>query len=304
MKNPDITDYMAKLPTALREVLEAEGISNDQLSHRYSDLFIESNDRAQLGRIAKAGVWEGMSEVFTSESNGKPTLEIGLALLDVAVTQQQDRKSVKFDRLEGQLQQWESDGVQVPLYCQHPGQTTPQDAYLEVDLRSGEVTVDHNAELGNAVSMDVYHGRVVRIPINKTLTPQGIREEVLEHPGLHALLSRLVAGATPKSDEQGNAVVRLNADANAALGLLETAAIGADSAQFLQPWSAEAWFSAGVGHSVTAATTDEEIAEVADHEIAAALEDKVLIERDDLINALYEARQAAIDEQEDEGVKP
>jgi hypothetical protein len=49
----------------------------------------------------------------------------------------------------------------------YPGQQQPQDCYLKLDLRDGEFTADWNAEVGNAVPSDVYHGHVRRyyIPV-------------------------------------------------------------------------------------------------------------------------------------------
>ena len=47
----------------------------------------------------------------------------------------------------------------------YPRQQQPQDCYLALDLRDGTFTADWNAEIGNAVPSEVYHGHVRRYAI-------------------------------------------------------------------------------------------------------------------------------------------
>lgn len=166
---------MEHLPANLREVLEQEGIGEDQLSHRHSDLYIESDDPDQLARIAQAGQWKSMSEKFTSEVNGKPTLEIGLALIGMEISagsaQQKNESPLDISQIES------LKGEATPLYNRYPGQTEAQRAYLEMD-EEGRVTADYNSEIGNAIPMEVATGRTLRIPVPNDLTGNGLAEFV------------------------------------------------------------------------------------------------------------------------------
>lgn len=78
----------------------------------------------------------------------------------------------------------------LPLFHQYEGQTQPQPAYLEVEA-DGEVRVDWNGEIGNAVPFSVWHKRTLRYDISNQLTVAGIDaliediapliEEMLDH---------------------------------------------------------------------------------------------------------------------------
>jgi hypothetical protein len=51
------------------------------------------------------------------------------------------------------------------LYHQYQGQQQPQPIYLELDPDKRKVTIDYNAEIGNAVPVDVWSGLVRRYTI-------------------------------------------------------------------------------------------------------------------------------------------
>jgi hypothetical protein len=44
----------------------------------------------------------------------------------------------------------------------YPRQQNPQDAYIELDCKTGYLGASYNGEIGNAVPSDVYHGHTIR----------------------------------------------------------------------------------------------------------------------------------------------
>jgi len=61
-----------------------------------------------------------------------------------------------------------------PLYCWYEGQTQPQDAYIEIDLDEETVRADWDAEIGNAVPANVWHGRARRFNVSNQLTQEEV----------------------------------------------------------------------------------------------------------------------------------
>lgn len=84
-----------------------------------------------------------------------------------------------------------SEDVQDYLHCQYPGQTSPQECYLELDLEEETLTADYDAEIGGAVPFAVWHGRRRRFPIPalSATAVNALMEEVLP------LAERIVAGS-------------------------------------------------------------------------------------------------------------
>jgi hypothetical protein len=103
----------------------------------------------------------------------------------------------------------------LPLYHQYYGQTNPQPAFLEIE--SGEVWFDWNAEVGNAIPMSVYHRRALRLPVPNHLTPAGY-QSLLED--ITPALREIMAGHTLQW-EGNNHVGRLTEEAQAAFDGLE-----------------------------------------------------------------------------------
>lgn len=64
-----------------------------------------------------------------------------------------------------------------PLYHQYPRQAEPQGAYLEIDTRDGHAGAvwTWNAEIGNGVPPQVWHGLAIRVPCSPYLTRSQIR---------------------------------------------------------------------------------------------------------------------------------
>jgi len=99
------------------------------------------------------------------------------------------------------------------IYCRYDRQSTAQPCYVELDCRSGVLTASYNAEIGNAIPMDVYrrHIRQYSIPL---LTPAAVND-LLE--SLHPLAQRVVDGYTSKWDGNNN-IARFTDDASEADG--------------------------------------------------------------------------------------
>jgi hypothetical protein len=106
----------------------------------------------------------------------------------------------------------------VPLYCQYPGQTEPQPAYLQID-DDGAITLDYSGEIGNAVPADVWHGLVSRHPISELLSADQCAA-VLVDATVVALAARVHAGRSSVWDGN-NYVGRLTDDAEQATEQLD-----------------------------------------------------------------------------------
>lgn len=76
-----------------------------------------------------------------------------------------------------------------PLYCKYQGQFNPQPAYVTLNLENGHVDADYSGEIGNAVTMDVWHNRTLRWSINSQLSGSQV-QEILEDilPTLQTIL--------------------------------------------------------------------------------------------------------------------
>ena len=88
------------LPENLVEVLKANDIKEEDLSNRYSDLYIGCKSPAQASRISEAGHWRAMSTIFVpqkgSDGDKYPfMLEIGLAAMQHYVNQKTTHKDVE-----------------------------------------------------------------------------------------------------------------------------------------------------------------------------------------------------------------
>lgn len=105
-----------------------------------------------------------------------------------------------------------------PLYVQYPSQTSPQDAYVEIHA-DGTVNYESNSEIGNAVPVSVWNGRIRRIKIPNHFTAQGYQEL---HDYLMADLEILINGMDEKWDGN-NMVGTLTEEARETLDQLEQA---------------------------------------------------------------------------------
>lgn len=76
---------------------------------------------------------------------------------------------------------FEVDGT-LPCYCQYSGQTSPQDAYVELYFVSDTpiLFASYNSEIGNAIPMYLYHGHAFRWWISNCLTGDQINDLMKE----------------------------------------------------------------------------------------------------------------------------
>ena len=97
------------------------------------------------------------------------------------------------------------------LTCRYPRQSDYQDVYIALDLRDGEMWASYDAEIGNAVPLDVWHGHVRRYPIH-TRSVQDANRLMRE---VRRVARRVVAGYEDHWNGS-NRVARLSEDAQAA----------------------------------------------------------------------------------------
>lgn len=62
----------------------------------------------------------------------------------------------------------------LPLYTQYPGELAPQDAFITLDLRNGEIDADYTSGTGNGVPIDVWNSVVIRFLIDPCITDDSI----------------------------------------------------------------------------------------------------------------------------------
>ena len=63
-----------------------------------------------------------------------------------------------------------------PLYAHFDGQTSPQDAYVELDLEGGNMYADYSGEVGNGIPERIWNGRATRFDIDPHLTASEIND--------------------------------------------------------------------------------------------------------------------------------
>lgn len=113
-------------------------------------------------------------------------------------------------------------GYTLPVYKKYPNQTNPQQAFIEIELESGEVRADYNPEIGNAVPEYYWNGRAVRIPINPYCDGNALANFITSEE-IQALVVRILNGARWEWNGSNN-VGHINEDAEAAVAELELAA--------------------------------------------------------------------------------
>ena len=169
---------------------------------------------------------------------------------------------------------------QFDLACWYPGQTGPQDAYIAVDLAKRTMWAAYNAEIGNAVPAEVWHGYIRRYAI-PALLPSAANALMAEW---ESLARRVCDGYESKWDGN-NYIAHLTEDAQAADEELDYLAMSTDwePTEMVQMSTAGDWFSE-VADEV-AGKTDEELEIVAEQWEAEANADDVYIV-DDILEQL------------------
>jgi hypothetical protein len=110
-----------------------------------------------------------------------------------------------------------------PLYRIYPRQLNPQDAYIELDPESAELSADWNAEVGNAIPMPVYHRRILRYPVTPYLTSEEANTLMEEISPLALIVcneyseawdgSNMVGQLTEEGEEASEAIREICAEA-------------------------------------------------------------------------------------------
>lgn len=95
------------------------------------------------------------------------------------------------------------------LYHQYHGQTNPQKAFIEIDLDEGIMQADWDGEIGGAVPMRVWHGRVRRYDLPPYCLPGPVNELMEE---ILPLAERMEKGYSCEWDGSNN-VGKLDEDA-------------------------------------------------------------------------------------------
>ena len=148
----------------------------------------------EFGAVSKSGVRAGeasISELLDRVISGELVIVRG----------ERTMERVNISNVTGDLD----------LYCQYARQTNPQDAYVALDTRDGRMWADYNAEIGNAVPSNVYHGQVRRyaIPPLKADTANALMRSLVP------LAQRVLDGAEMVWNGN-NHVTRLSEDAQEA----------------------------------------------------------------------------------------
>jgi hypothetical protein len=150
------------------------------------------------------------------------------------------------------------------LYRHYGGQDGPQDCFISLDLRDGELTADWNGEIGNSVPESVWHGQVLRWGI-PCLTSKAANLFLTE---IAPIAQRILDGAEIVWDDHNN-VGRLDEQAQTAseeiAAMCEDLA-GVDGGGYARivEFDAADWYSEGEPPAVRAAMTDDELEALAE----------------------------------------
>ena len=166
-----------------------------------------------------------------------------------------------------------------PLYHRFQGQENPQRAYIEIDPQGRTMIAEYDGEIGNAVPMAVYHGRILRLHISPYLRGD-VLADILESDEVQALAQRICAGHETYWDGS-NLRGRLSDDARSAFEALQE---HLDSYQE-EPYLARVcdpsdWVATADQVGIASNTTDEEVHRLALELLDEAYADDVLIDGD------------------------
>lgn len=101
----------------------------------------------------------------------------------------EDEATTELERL-GAIREISIRDEEAPLYMHYSGQINPQSAYLEI-AQDGSIDAAYDAEIGNGVPANVWHGQRRRLPIPNELSKMGVLDLIEDHC---ADLQTLIAG--------------------------------------------------------------------------------------------------------------
>ena len=167
------------------------------------------------------------------------------------------------------------------LFCQYPGQTRPQAAYVTLD-EHGTITADYTGDVGNSFTpQSVWDGRAYRFRVSSYVNA-ALLVEWLEGIEARALLERMHTGHSIEWDGNNN-VGRLTDDADRAHDAFAEALEGFGEDTPAQIWSAADWLSDA--HLCDLWPADQTAQQAADTIVAAAQSYGVYI-HDSMVDAL------------------
>lgn len=159
------------------------------------------------------------------------------------------------------------------LLCHYPGQTSPQDCFLELDPKEGTVRCGYSGEVGNAVPVAVYNRRILRwrIPVLRDTAANRLMADLVP------LFVRIVDGYDTEWNGSDTVGV-LDEDAQKAMDAVivacdtdwpETAIVQvSDAADWYAALGSRTAQAAHLG--ITSETTDDQLAAIVETEETAA----------------------------------
>lgn len=140
-----------------------------------------------------------------------------------------------------------------PLYHKYPYQSQAQDAFVEFDVRTGEVYVEYNAEVGNAVPSPVWYGHVQRFEVDSCVNGEWLLNTIRDEK-TQSLFEKVMLGYEQVGDKKALF------DHSAVDALDELHRIFRDTfpEDLDEVWDAGYYFIDPL-EEITASTTDDEI---------------------------------------------
>jgi hypothetical protein len=128
-----------------------------------------------------------------------------------------------------------------PLFCQYPGQSQPQPAYITLS-EDGDVSADYSGDIGGTSSR-VWHMLDITWPVSAYAHPV-VLAKMLQSADVVALFDRIHAGhsvAWDGSNHRGSLTDDAQAASDALESLLAEKFSGGDPDTCVQIWSADDW---------------------------------------------------------------
>lgn len=148
------------------------------------------------------------------------------------------------------------------LYNKYPTQTQPQGTYLDLDPSEETLRADWNSEIGNAIPVDVWHGRIRRYTLPSAYLRSDAIGALMDEV---APLAQRVCDGYSEEWDGSNYAARLTDDAQQAEEGIYEALSEADEDDCIQVWDADEWYRderSELVAAIAAGATDEELEEM------------------------------------------
>jgi hypothetical protein len=185
--------------------------------------------------------------------------------------------------------------VPAPLYRRYTGEFHPQRAYIELDLRDGEVTASHDPNIGGGSTWLQRFGVMRTYKVPAEITGAALHRYVEK---ITPMLERVSAGSEVYTDDAGDECGRLDDDAIAAEKEIDEVLSRVDSVDECAPIAESKNYLGSVDDcGVTASTTDEEL-DAKTHELATqAATDGVCLDVDEVFEVLRYWRDGLVNDE-------